>query len=137
MRSETLRTSTPSSFSSAATTWSAWVASAVSQVTSAMTRTWSESTTSSAVTMPPASPTAVAIRPIAVESAGTATRIVIENPALGSAVIDMRTLSSRPRRRAPHVIAGCVGRYRAIAHRNAGAVARSRATIEGMNDENL
>ena len=43
----------------------------------------SESTTSSAVTTPPASPTAVVSRPIAEASEMTATRMVIENPALG------------------------------------------------------
>src|SRR6266568_962485 len=85
VRSETLRTSTPGSASSPSTTWLAWSASAVSQVTSTSTLRWSESTTSSAVTMAPASPTQVVSRPIAEASAGTATRMVIENPALGSA----------------------------------------------------
>src|SRR5262249_16897637 len=48
-----------------------------------------ESTTSRAVTIAPASPTAVAIRPMAFPSAGTETRTVIENPALGIATIRM------------------------------------------------
>jgi len=71
VRSETLRTSTPSSSSSASTTWSACAASAVSQVRSAVIRTWSESTTSSAVTIAPASPTAVVSLPMAYGSATT------------------------------------------------------------------
>ncbi len=84
VRSLTLRTSTPSRSSSAWVTWVAWLASAVSQVRSAMIMFGSESTTSRAVTMPPASPTAVVSRPIAYGSATTPTRTVIENPALGS-----------------------------------------------------
>ena len=87
VRSETLRTSTPSSAVSASTTWSAWPASAVSQVRSTITLVGSESTTSSAVTIAPASPTDVVSRPIEEASAGTAIRIVIENPALGSLVM--------------------------------------------------
>ena len=58
--------------------------SAVSQVRSTTTCVGSESTTSSAVTMAPASPTRVVSRPIAEASAVTLTRMVIENPALGS-----------------------------------------------------
>jgi hypothetical protein len=87
VRSLTLRTSTPSSFSSILTTWSAWEESAVSQVRSTITLTGSESTTSSAVTMAPASPTQVVSRPIEDASAVTAIRIVIENPALGRRVV--------------------------------------------------
>jgi GTP-binding protein HflX len=56
--------------------------------------TGSESTTSSAVTTPPASPTAVVSRPIAAASAVTLTRIVIENPALGSPRIVMSVILS-------------------------------------------
>ncbi|GIM81295.1 hypothetical protein Sar04_01460 [Salinispora arenicola] len=40
--------------------------------------------------MAPASPTEVVNRPIEVASAGTAIRIVIENPALGSRVMATR-----------------------------------------------
>src|SRR5690349_6998358 len=87
VRSETLRTSTPSSSSSVLTTWSAWLESAVSQVRSTSTRVGSESTTSSAVTIAPASPTQVVSRPIDDASAVTAIRIVIENPALGRRVV--------------------------------------------------
>ena len=87
MRSETLRTVTPGSARSPSTTWLAWSESAVSQVTSTTTLRWSESTTSSAVTIAPASPTQVVRRPMAEASAGTATRMVIENPALGSALL--------------------------------------------------
>ena len=85
VRSLTLRTSTPSSvLQRLATTWAAWAASAVSQVRSTTSVTGSESTTSSAVTMPPASPTAVVSRPIADGVGGHARPgSVIENPALG------------------------------------------------------
>src|SRR6266498_1044729 len=86
VRSETFPTSTPSRASTASTTCSAWAVSAVSQVRSTRTRTWSESTTSSAVTIAPAAPTAVVSRPMAEASAGSATRSVIENPALGIAL---------------------------------------------------
>src|SRR3954451_6602802 len=87
VRSDTLRTSTPSSSSRVLTTWSAWLESAVSQVRSTSTLAGSESTTSSAVTIAPASPTQVVRRPIDEASAGTAMRIVIENPALGRRVV--------------------------------------------------
>ncbi len=60
-------------------------ASAVSQVTSAISETLSESTTSSAVTIAPDSPTQVVSRPMAEASAGTETRTVMEKPALGRA----------------------------------------------------
>src|SRR5437764_140537 len=87
VRSETLRTSTPGSTRRAATTSLACSASAVSQVTSARTVTGSESTTSRAVTIPPAPPTAVVSRPMAEGSAGRATRLGMENPALRSALV--------------------------------------------------
>src|SRR4051812_13952400 len=104
VRSETLRTSTPSSASSALTTWSAWPESAVSQVRSTITPTGSESTTSSAVTIAPASPTAMVSRPMAEASAVTLTRIVMEKPALGRRVVTtvfppLRGSASRP---SPH-----------------------------------
>ena len=69
------------------TTWSAWPESAVSQVRSTRTRDGSESTTSSAVTIAPASPTQVVSLPMDDASAVTAIRIVIENPALGRRVV--------------------------------------------------
>ncbi len=74
-----------------------------------MTRSWSESTTSSAVTIAPALPTAVVSRPTADASAGTDRRTVIENPALG---IRLATLHSSG--------CGCFilsGRGRAVATR--------------------
>lgn len=99
VRSETLRTVTPSSFSRQATTCSACAESAVSQVRSTTTAVLSESTTSTAVTTPPASPTAVVRRPIAEASARTETRMVMENPALGKrcvAVVTSPILIPRP-----------------------------------------
>ena len=106
VRSETLRTSTPSCSSSDLTTWSAWLESAVSQVRSTSTWVGSESTTSSAVTIAPASPTQVVSRPMDEASAVTAIRIVIENPALGRRVVTTVC---------PSVVGGCVHRIVALA----------------------
>src|SRR5256885_1414318 len=67
-----------------------WVSSTTGQASTPPKRlnsTALPSITGSAVTIAPASPTQVVNRPMADASAGTATRIVIENPALGSALL--------------------------------------------------
>ena len=64
MRSLTFFTVTASTLRSASTISSEWAASAAEQVTSTVRPSDRESTTSIAVTAPPAEPTAVAIRPI-------------------------------------------------------------------------
>ena len=63
VRSLTLWTSTPSTWLTASTSTSEWSASAAEQVTSTTRRSWLESATSMAVTMPPADAIAVATAP--------------------------------------------------------------------------
>src|SRR4051794_32219774 len=64
VRSLTLRTRTPGTSRSACTISSEWAASAAEQVTSTVRPSGRLSTTSMAVTAPPADPTAVAMRPM-------------------------------------------------------------------------
>src|SRR3954462_9539918 len=78
VRSLTLCTSTPSTSATAATTSSAWSASAAEQVTSTTSRSWLESATSIAVTMPPAVAIAVATAPTTPWSGAVCSRIVME-----------------------------------------------------------
>src|SRR6187200_1521918 len=78
VRSLTLCTSTPSTWRTASTRTSAWSASAAEQVTSTTSRSWLESATSIAVTMPPADAIAVATAPTTPWSGAVCSRIVIE-----------------------------------------------------------
>src|SRR4051812_15372161 len=78
VRSLTLCTSTPSTSRTASTSTSAWSASAAEQVTSTTRRSWLESATSMAVTMPPAVAIAVATAPTTPWSGAVWRRIVIE-----------------------------------------------------------
>ena len=81
MRSLTLRTLTPGTARSASTISSEWAASAAEQVTSTVSPSGRESTTSMAVTAPPAVPTAVAMRPMLAGSPSEVSRTVIEYEA--------------------------------------------------------
>src|SRR3954447_10803873 len=78
VRSLTLCTSTPSTCRTASTITSAWSASAAEQVTSTTSRSWLESATSMAVTMPPAEAIAVATAPTTPWPGAVCSRIVIE-----------------------------------------------------------
>ena len=78
MRSLTLWTSTPSTWLTASTRSSAWSASEAEQVTSTTRRSWLESATSIAVTMPPAEAMAVATAPTIPWSGRVCSRIVME-----------------------------------------------------------
>ena len=78
VRSLTLWTVTPSTSSTASTTLSAWSESAAEQVTSTTSRSWLDSATSIAVTMPPCSEIAVATCPTTPWSGAVCSRIVIE-----------------------------------------------------------
>src|SRR3954452_20241889 len=79
VRSLTLCTSTPSTSRTAAVTTSAWSASAAEQVTSTTRRSWLESATSIAVTIPPALAIAVATAPTTPWSGAVWRRIVMED----------------------------------------------------------
>jgi hypothetical protein len=78
VRSLTLRTVTPGTARSASTISSEWEASAAEQVTSTVSPSDRLSTTSIAVTAPPALPTAVAMRPMLAGSPSAVSRTVIE-----------------------------------------------------------
>src|SRR3954451_22617331 len=95
VRSLTLCTSTPSRRSTAATTSSAWSASAAEQVTSTTRRSWLESGPSIAVTMPPAAAIAVATAPTTPWSGAVWRRIVIEYDD-GVADMVLRLAGARP-----------------------------------------
>ena len=81
VRSLTLRTFTPGTARSASTISSECAASAAEQVTSTVSPSERESTTSIAVTAPPAVPTAVAMRPMLAGSPSEVSRTVIEYEA--------------------------------------------------------
>src|SRR5262245_8190571 len=96
VRSLTLWTSTPSTWPTASTSTSAWSASAAEQVTSTTRRSWLESATSIAVTMPPAVAIAVATAPTTPWSGTVCSRMVME---YDDGVADMLlTLVGRRRR---------------------------------------
>ncbi len=78
MRSLTLRTLTPGTARSASTISSECAASAAEQVTSTVSPSERDSTTSIAVTTPPAEPTAVAMRPMLAGSPSAVSRMVSE-----------------------------------------------------------
>ena len=78
MRSETLRTVTPSSASTAAVIWSACVDDNALADRSTIMNVALDSTTSKAVITPPARPTAPVRSPAADDDGGAATRMVIE-----------------------------------------------------------
>src|SRR6185312_8856519 len=86
VRSETLRTCTPGRASMAAEIASAWSASDASQLTSTTITSGRDSTTSSAVSDPPAAETAAASSEVAPKVDGTSVRRVIEYPGLGLAM---------------------------------------------------
>src|SRR3954467_11277011 len=83
VRSLTLRTRTPGTSRSACTISSEWAASAAEQVTSTVSPSGRLSTTSMAVTAPPADPTAVAIRPMLAGAPAAVSRTVIEEEGGG------------------------------------------------------
>ena len=93
VRSLTLRTSTPSSASTAAATCSAWSSPEVLQVMSTTKLSCVDSITSRAVISAPAEAAAAVNSEVALNPAGAATRIVIAWPGVGR---DMGVLSSRP-----------------------------------------
>src|SRR4051794_11228595 len=95
VRSLTLCTSTPATSSTAATTSSAWSASAAEHVTSTTRRSWLESATSIAVTIPPAAATAVATAPTTPWSGAVWRRMVIEYDD-GVADMTLRLAGARP-----------------------------------------
>ena len=86
VRSETLCTVTPSSSRTAATTSSACSELVAEHVTSTTMRSWRDSATSSAVTIPPWAAIAVAIPPTRLGSTSVCSRIVIEYDALVAAL---------------------------------------------------
>ncbi len=92
MRSLTLWTSTPSTCLDASTTRSEWSASAALHVTSTTSRSWLESATSIAVTIPPSRAIAVATLPTTPWSGAVCRRMVIE---YDEAVADMPASLSR------------------------------------------
>ena len=78
VRSETLRTRTPGSASSAAVISSAWDSlSALQLMSTTRISSWAASTTSNAVTTPPTRPMAIVRSPAALAEAGTSTRAVM------------------------------------------------------------
>ena len=85
VRSETLWTVTPSRPLTTSTISSACSLSVAEQVTSTTRRSWRDSATSSAVTMPPAEAMPVATRPTTAGSTSVCSRIVIEYDALVAA----------------------------------------------------
>jgi hypothetical protein len=78
VRSLTLCTSTPPTASAASTSRSAWSESEAEQVTSTTNRSWLDSATSMAVTIPPASAMTVATCPTMPWSRAVCSRMVIE-----------------------------------------------------------
>ena len=86
VRSLTLRTTAPGIALMASVIRSACASSDVSHVTSTTIRFVWLSTTSRAVSAPPAEPTAVVSAAVAVVAAGTSTRTVIEYPGLVDAI---------------------------------------------------
>ena len=78
MRSLTLWTSTPGTCLTASTRRSEWSASDAEQVTSTTSRSWLESATSIAVTIPPSAAIAVATAPTTPWSGAVCSRMVIE-----------------------------------------------------------
>ncbi len=107
VRSLTLRMTTPSMARSASVSRPECSWSLAAQVTSTTIRSGCDSVTSSAVTAPPAVPTAVVSRPTDAGSAGTSSRTVIEYDALGMAM----TASSRAA--GPAAAGGVLRRVRA------------------------
>ncbi len=84
MRSETLRTRTPGSASSAAVISSACASFSALQLMSTTSVAVCDSTTSNAVTTPPTRPTAIVRSPAALAEAGTSTRAVMAYPGPGT-----------------------------------------------------
>src|SRR3954452_1977025 len=92
VRSETLWTVTPCSPLTTSTISSACSLSVAEHVTSTTRRSWRDSATSRAVTMPPAEAMPVATRPTTAGSTSVCSRIVIEYDALVAALRFLRLL---------------------------------------------
>ena len=94
VRSLTLWTSTPSTWSAAATSCSAWSASLAEQVTSRTSRSCRDSATSIAVTIPPTWEIAVATDPTIPWSGAVCSRMVIEYDEVVAAMAAPSTVGS-------------------------------------------
>src|SRR3954452_60018 len=130
VRSETLWTVTPCSPLTTSTISSACSLSVAEHVTSTTRRSWRDSATSRAVTMPPAEAMPVATRPTTAGSTSVCSRIVIEYDALVAALRFLRLLSDSSAMPASCRSTGVTGESVGVASKPVGELSSTTPRVE-------